>query len=240
MIVAFLGKAGVGKDTAADYLCRKYQFVKIAFADPMKRFCKEIFDFTNEQLWGPSEMRNKPDERYIRDVVAAGGQPTGKFIPEYLTPRFALQTLGTEWGRNCYQHVWVDYAMRLAKELLNDPSISYTAEAGPHCEDKPPRRGSKLVRGVVISDARFKNELSRIREQGAKVVQLLRPGVEELSAGVKGHASETEQNEVTAEDVDMILRVPEGHQQFYAALDEMIQGLSVLTAIDKIEKGKEG
>ena len=38
-VVAFLGAAGSGKDTAADLLVSEFGFVKIAFADVLKRFC---------------------------------------------------------------------------------------------------------------------------------------------------------------------------------------------------------
>jgi hypothetical protein len=219
MIVAFLGKAGVGKDTAADYLCKKYDFTKVAFADPMKRFCQEIFDFTYEQLWGPSEMRNKPDERYPQSRTRTIGDPPGEWVTDYLTPRFALQTLGTEWGRGCYRHVWVDYAMRVAKRLL-EGNVSYSPDEGLHYEDG---LMIKQTKGVVISDARFKNELSRIREQGAKVVQLVRRRIGDLTAGVQRHASETEQESVTEADVDSILHVPEGHENYYAALDKLME-----------------
>jgi hypothetical protein len=33
----------------------------------MKRFGQEVFNFTNEQLWGPSEARNAPDVRFAED-----------------------------------------------------------------------------------------------------------------------------------------------------------------------------
>ena len=54
-LLGICGKAGSGKDTAAAYLIEKHGFVKLAFADPLKRFAKGVFGFTSEQLWGPSE-----------------------------------------------------------------------------------------------------------------------------------------------------------------------------------------
>lgn len=71
MIIGITGQppAGSGKDTVADFLVEEYGFAKVAMADPMKRICKEVFDFSDEQLWGPSENRNKGDLRYFRDLT---------------------------------------------------------------------------------------------------------------------------------------------------------------------------
>lgn len=225
MIIAFLGKAGVGKDTAADYLVKKYNFTKVAFADPMKRFCREIFEFSDEQLWGPSEMRNAPDERYPRGQIRTLGDPPGPWVTDYLSPRYALQTLGTEWGRGCFKHVWVDYTMRAAKKLLDGTGrYGYKPQLGVY---QYPTPAPIKPGGVVISDARFKNELSRIRGQGAKVIKLVRRRVSDLNAGIIGHASETEQDSVTDEDVDFTLQVPEGFEAYYAALDGLIKTVSI-------------
>lgn len=63
-IIGVSGQAGSGKDTVANYLVEKYDFVKIALADPIKHFGYHVFGFSQEQLWGPSESRNCIDERY--------------------------------------------------------------------------------------------------------------------------------------------------------------------------------
>jgi hypothetical protein len=60
------GNAGAGKDTVADILIKDFGYVRVAFADVMKRFAQEIYQFSDEQLWGPSEKRNAPDPRYRR------------------------------------------------------------------------------------------------------------------------------------------------------------------------------
>lgn len=59
-----VGTAGSGKDTLADLLRDNDKFVKIALADPLKRIARDVYDFTDEQLWGPSANRNEPDKRY--------------------------------------------------------------------------------------------------------------------------------------------------------------------------------
>ena len=65
MIIGIVGNAGAGKSTLAAIIKDLVPgAVDIALAGPIKRFCKEVFDFTDEQLYGPSEARDAPDERY--------------------------------------------------------------------------------------------------------------------------------------------------------------------------------
>lgn len=184
MIIGISGLAGSGKDTAANYLVDDHGFVRVALADKLKRVCKDIFDFSDEQLWGPSSRRNAPDKRYPR-----AGQD------EFLTPRFALQTLGTEWARSCYPDIWTDDALRTARILLSGEDFHYDTQHGlmrctaaPLCTDKKPK-------GVVIPDVRFKNEMTRIREAGGHLIRMKR-GTGLTGTGAQ-HQSEAEQLELT-------------------------------------------
>lgn len=181
MIIGILGNAGVGKSVSADHLAQKWEYASIAFADPMKRFCKEIFNFSVEQLWGPSEERNKEDKRYPRG--------TG-----YLTPRHALQQLGTQWGRDCYPNVWVEYAIRTAQSILIDHCY-YTPERGAYHAVYPSWPSHR--KGVVISDCRFPNEVAAIHRAGGKVIRILRPS---LKTSTQTHASETEQKDIVVDE----------------------------------------
>lgn len=178
-LVGFCGLAGSGKDTSADILVKHANFVKIALADPLKRVCKDIFAFSDDQLWGPSENRNAPDRRYFRGRHL--DQDT--HVDMFLTPRHALQQLGTEWGRNCYPDVWIDYALRTASELM-ERGLEYYPDRGLTVE-----RAEKPFGGVVFSDIRFRNEVSAIRSAGGKVIRLLRGG---LQGSASLHASESE------------------------------------------------
>lgn len=55
-LIGIIGKKRSGKDTISDYLIKNYGYQKYGFADPLKRGAKEIFGFTDEQLW---EHKNK-------------------------------------------------------------------------------------------------------------------------------------------------------------------------------------
>lgn len=200
-LVAVMGNARAGKDTTADYLAFRHGFVRVALADPMKRFCAEVFDFTHAQLHG--DDRDKPDPRYLRHKWMLGSDPDLLVERlECLTPRFALQTLGSEWGRTCYMNVWIEYALRVAKQLLDDHSrlLDYTPAGGlMHRQVSGPRRG-----GVVFSDLRFKNEHEAMRVAGALMVRIRRPGEVALN-GVVGHPSEEEQKSLPDALFDVVL-----------------------------------
>jgi hypothetical protein len=58
-IVGLLGPAGSGKDLVADWLVQYRNYVKVSFADVMKRIARDLFNFDTGILWGPSQMRNE-------------------------------------------------------------------------------------------------------------------------------------------------------------------------------------
>lgn len=155
MIIGLVGKSGSGKDTVAQLLYAR----RMSFADPLKEFCQQVFGWDTETLWGASDRRNQPDPRYTR--------PCG--LP--LTPRYALQTLGSNWGRSCDPDIWVTLGLRRARQYQ---------------EDNP---GAV----VVFTDCRYVNEARAIREAGGEVWRIIRPGAG-LSGEAGAHDSETEQD----------------------------------------------
>ena len=210
MIIGICGQAGSGKDTAADFLVKNANFVKVAFADPMKRICQDVFDFTDEQLWGPSEKRNAEDERYPRltDEQIAEHVQSLMLGPKNLTPRFALQQLGSEWGRNCFKDTWVQYALRVHAKLQTG-EYYYDAKSGLRvmCTTGAfDRYGELMVKpktNVVISDVRFINEIDAIKKAGGHVIRMLRGKGLEGAAGQ--HGSETEQASIPLTAFDHVI-----------------------------------
>ena len=216
MLIGICGKAGSGKDTVADLLVGRHGFAKVALADPLKRICREVFQFTDEQLWGPSEKRNAGDVRFPREHSCTKRgffnascdccgvmEDLWSTLPCYLTPRHALQQLGTEWGRRCSPNVWVDFALRVSKRLLAD-----AAGGRAHDYDKyrkwnyHPRTGlfdragnddqashGDRIDGVVISDVRFPNEVAALRKAGGKIWKTTHG--EGLKGSAGGHSSES-------------------------------------------------
>lgn len=58
-VLTFMGEAGHGKDEAGKYFVDNHHFVRVAFADPLKRLAQVVFGFSTNMLWGPSSMREK-------------------------------------------------------------------------------------------------------------------------------------------------------------------------------------
>jgi hypothetical protein len=204
-LVAISGAAGSGKSTAADALVAR-GWVQVAQADPIKRFCAQVFGFTEEQLWGPSEARNAVDERYdtpaewyaawdrLREHAGAwldelAEEPNadaslqrwfGSLAFEPISPRTTLQTLGVEWGRSRDAMIWTRVAIR-------DSEVAIW-------------RGAP---GVVVPDIRFRSELDAFKAAGALAVRIVRPGAG-LSGEAGQHSSETEMAGIPDEAFDVV------------------------------------
>ena len=140
-IIGFSGKARTGKDTAADMLLAEAGGYRYAFADPIRGMLKALGLDMTERRW--QEAKEEPIEVF-------GGK----------SPRYLMQTLGTEWGRNMVcDTLWLNLAEFVLKN--NGP-------------------------GMIISDLRFENEADWVRRQGGLVVHITRPG----AVAVRSHASE--------------------------------------------------
>lgn len=132
MIIGFSGPAGAGKSTAAKHLVDSCGFQLVKFAGPLKAMLRAIIPGDDQNEWIEGSLKES-----VHPVLG-------------VTPRHAMQTLGTEWGRNCIgQDLWIN----LARE-------SIVAAGGD----------------VVVDDVRFQNEVDLIRSLGGVVVQI-RPKV---------------------------------------------------------------
>lgn len=184
MIIGLSGLAGSGKDTCADFLVEEFDFVKISLADHLKRICKDVFDFSNDQLWGPSNCRNQPDKRYKREN-------------DHLTARYALQALGM-CGRDCYNDIWIESTIRITKLILKNPKITYDPKIGIK------ENLGKPCKGVVIPDCRFLNEINAIKKENGLLYRIVR-----TNSGLKGsagnHVSEKEMYTISDEEFDDVI-----------------------------------
>ena len=94
--------------------------------------------------------------------------------------------MGTEWGReSIHENVWISHLIEEASHLENSPS----------------------VKGVVVSDVRFRNELGAIHEANGTVLRIVRPATAAAasSTGVASHASEAEQTSFQPGDLDAVV-----------------------------------
>lgn len=144
-VIGLSGFAGSGKTTAAKHLVEAHGFVTVKFAGPLKAMMRAL---------GLGEREIEGDLKEVSHHLLAGK-----------TPRYAMQTLGTEWGR---AHFGDDFWVNLARETVLD-----VLDQGGH---------------VVIDDVRFANEAAAIVALGGAVLRVDRPGVGPVNA----HASDNQ------------------------------------------------
>jgi hypothetical protein len=234
------GTAGVGKDTIADHLVEQHLSAKVAMADPLKRVCRDVYDFSSDQLWGPSEFRNRPDTRYPRPQHEWVGYPgknekhcscCGAVSPAvergidvtdgstcYLTPRYALQLLGTEWGRHCFPDTWAAAALRTAKVVI-EYGLHYDCRTGLSSTPRP--MGYSFV---AIPDVRFINEMKAVRAAGGKVIRVVR----RIEGTIRNatHRSETELFDLPDSEFDYVIENNSSTSALALKTDRMIDVFS--------------
>lgn len=103
-IVGISGQAGSGKDTVADCFVDN-GYTKVSLADPMKRLAYNVFDFSEEQLWGPSERRNAEDIRYYKDSL------------DWAIARASLQIIGPDWLRQLLPEATIEHRVIMFDSL---------------------------------------------------------------------------------------------------------------------------
>lgn len=166
------GTAGAGKGETAKCLVDRFGFVRVAFADEIKRTVRRWWpNFTIEELWGPSECRSRVHDEY--------GE---------LTARRACQYIGTEIGRNLDPDVWVRYGLYIARSLLRG-NCYYSSPDG-----LIPSLSARRPEGVVFDDMRFPNEIDGVRGAGGKTLLVIREDHTGLKGEAGAHASESALN----------------------------------------------
>ena len=140
MIVGLLGFIGSGKGTAGEIL-NEMGFTPISFAAGVKDVAAEMFDWPRELLEGNTEesrqWREKPDNFWTKE-----------FGYEF-TPRYALQLMGTEVGREIFhKNFWV---IKMKRIIQKNPNTNY-----------------------VVTDVRFQNEIKFIQQMNGILIELQR------------------------------------------------------------------
>lgn len=129
-IVCIFGYAEAGKSASSQYLRQQFGFKVLKFADPLKDMLRAI-GLTTDDIEG--DAKKEPNDLLL-----------GK------TPRHAMQTLGTEWGRiHIGEHFWSNlWASRLLDRNL-----------------------------VTNDDMRFPNEAEVALANGAVLIKVTRPSI---------------------------------------------------------------
>lgn len=142
-VIGLCGLAKSGKTTVADYLVKEFGYKRIKFADPIKDMLRAI-GLTYQEIEG---------DRKEDSCKLLGGK----------SPRFAMQSLGTEWGRQMVSPtIWVD----IWEHRVLEARRSQTP--------------------VVADDLRFPNELDVLQRLGGLSIAITREG----NTPVNDHISE--------------------------------------------------
>jgi hypothetical protein len=188
-----MGRSKAGKNTAGEMLCELGKGSQLAFADPLKKIAGDMFLLTEDDLnteagkaaptrfpcllcptcHTPEVEEFTQEYSKLAKCKICGVIGDAKVFHGFWTPRAILQFLGTNCFRKISPPVWTNYAMRTAlREQEN---------------------GAPLV---VITDLRFKDEAEAVWAVGGSVWRIRRPETDELVTGLKGHASENEQDSI--------------------------------------------
>jgi hypothetical protein len=129
-VVGFTGRKGTGKDTAAEVFVAQGA-VGMKFAAPLKAMLAVLFRYQGA------------DDTMVHRMLEGDLKETPSTYLMGNTPRWAMQTLGTEWGRGLMgENFWV--------EIFRNAAEQYDT--------------------VVVSDVRFPNEVDIITEDMGGVV----------------------------------------------------------------------
>lgn len=179
-LIALTGKAGAGKSSAAAFLVEKHGFHRMRFAAILKQMLM-VMGLTVEDVDG--WRKNTPNELLL-----------GK------TPREAMQTLGTEWGRDrIHPDIWVHLWQRQALQRM---AQGYS---------------------IVVDDMRFPNEYDYFKQIGGKVLKVEAP-TETLMDNKVAALHVSELHELPYDRV--IWNAKNGFEQLHGAVEEALWSLN--------------
>lgn len=143
--IGLIGEIGAGKSTAADYLQKKYNCEKYAFATPLKKACLSL-GFEEHELYGTQEQKMETNKIWN------------------ISGRKFMQIFGTEICR--------EYLPKLLYQGLNNnpktDEIIWVKLFNKFVSEN-------LEKNIVIEDVRFADEANAIKKNGGLLIKIHRP-----------------------------------------------------------------
>lgn len=137
LILGLVGATGVGKSALGARLVEHNGYRRVHMGQPIKDMLASL-GLSQEELHGPTAIRDAPSARLA-----------GR------SPRYAMQTLGTDWGRRMISpKIWADALDRQLEQLT--------------------REG---VEKIVIDDLRFPEDFSVIVRRNGILARVVRSGI---------------------------------------------------------------
>ena len=170
-LILLVGKKSSGKDTVADHLV-KSGWIKVSFADNLKKSLQILFGLSDDQLWG--DKKEEIDKEWG------------------VSPRWLMQIVGTNILR--------DYiGNELSKQIIIENkqySFSYHIKR-LHQQVTDLLKQNK---NVVVADARFQDEIDWGKLLNGKIIKIIRNNIKDNK--YSEHKSEeinTEDKKIVAE-----------------------------------------
>lgn len=135
-LISIHGKKRSGKGVSATYLQEHHGYQLVKFADTLKEMLRTLFRCAGY------------DDEMIERFIEGDLKETPLDILDGKTPRYAMQTLGTEWRDFICETLWVNIAVMKIKSLL-DQGID-----------------------VVVDDMRFPHEMRAIKDLNGTIVKV--------------------------------------------------------------------
>jgi hypothetical protein len=145
---------GSGKTTIANILVEEYNYHRIPFADPLKLMTRSLLQSFGYSISYGDMLLNDPN---LKEQI----------LPELgVTPRFMMQTLGTEWGRKIiHPEIWLLAWKRSVEEL-------------------------GAYGNVVVDDVRFPNELEIVKSHPSSTLWWVERPSAAATTEVMAHSSQ--------------------------------------------------
>ena len=145
MIIALTGYSNSGKSTVSKYLVEQLNFIELSFSSALKDVVGQLFSWDRNLLEGTT-----PESRIWRETVDTKWSKS--FNQPDLTPRKVLQTFGTNVIRNFQDDFWIKILENKIIDILNMNKDA----------------------NIVITDARFLNEIAFIKSYGGTIYWVIR------------------------------------------------------------------
>lgn len=224
-IIILSGQAGSGKDTVASFLVKNHGAIAIAQADPMKALGRMVFDFSEDQLWGPSHRRNAEDRRYDHAPAweEAHVQLCSSKVQGWLRNLFEKEDLSAEmlalanWffylkditfnagkpltPRAMLQTLGTEWGRQQGRDLWSNYAIKTALKllGGGYKYDRVrgeyPAKDYAGPTRVVLTDGRFRNELINVRAIGGSAIRIDNPNLDTSAVEKAGVAGHASEQE---------------------------------------------
>lgn len=139
LCIGLSGFKSSGKDTVAN-IFEKYGYIKISMADTLKDIISILFNWNRDLLQGDtlkSRLWRENQDNDFNELIGIGIFKNDT----YITPRIAMQRIGTDLFRDMVNtNFWSIIMKKRINDIYNDPKYNN-------------------IKGVIIPDIRFENEL---------------------------------------------------------------------------------